>query len=44
MKNSNFSRRKFIKGAVSSGLLVAGSGLLPLMQYFQNVFRFRQSL
>lgn len=32
MENSNFSRRKFIKGA---GLLIAGSGLLPSC----NVFR-----
>ncbi len=29
MKNSNFSRRKFIKGAFGTGLLVAGSCSSP---------------
>lgn len=28
MKNTNFSRRKFIKGTLSTGLLAAGSGML----------------
>lgn len=35
MENPNFSRRKFIKGTVGAGLLVAGSGLLPSC----NIFR-----
>lgn len=35
MENSNFSRRKFIKGTVGTGLLVAGAGLLPSC----NIFR-----
>ncbi len=35
MENSNFSRRKFLKGSVGAGLLVAGSGLLPSC----NIFR-----
>ena len=34
MENSNYSRRKFIKGAVGAGLLVAGSGLLPSCKIF----------
>ena len=29
MDNENFSRRKFIRGTLGTGLLVAGSGLLP---------------
>jgi len=29
MEHSNYSRRKFIKGTVGAGLLLAGSGLLP---------------
>ncbi|NEW83374.1 MAG: aldo/keto reductase [Mariniphaga sp.] len=35
MEDSNFSRRKFIKGTVGSGLLIAGAGLLPSC----NIFR-----
>ena len=35
MGNDNFSRRKFIKGSIGAGLLVAGSGLLPSC----NIFR-----
>jgi len=35
MENSNFSRRKFLKGTIGTGLLVAGSGLLPSC----NIFR-----
>jgi len=35
MENSNFSRRKFIKGTLGTGLLVAGSGLLPACNLFR---------
>ncbi len=35
MEDSIFSRRKFIKGTVGSGLLIAGAGLLPSC----NIFR-----
>ena len=35
MKNSNFSRRKFIKGTIGTGLLIAGSGLLPSCSIFR---------
>jgi len=35
MENSNFSRRKFIKGSVGTGFLIAGAGLLPSC----NIFR-----
>ena len=35
MEDSNFSRRKFIKGTVGSGLLIASAGLLPSC----NIFR-----
>ncbi len=35
MQNSDFSRRKFIKGTIGTGLLIAGSGFLPAA----NVFR-----
>ncbi len=35
MEDSNFSRRKFIKGTVGTGLLIAGAGLLPSC----NIFR-----
>ncbi len=35
MENSNYSRRKFIKGTVGTGLLVVGTGLLPSC----NIFR-----
>lgn len=35
MENSDFSRRKFIKSTIGTGLLVAGSGLLPSC----NIFR-----
>jgi uncharacterized protein len=35
MENSDFSRRKFLKGTVGAGLLVAGSSLLPSC----NIFR-----
>ena len=35
MENSNFSRRKFIKGTLGTGLLVAGSGLLPACSLFR---------
>lgn len=39
MENSNFSRRKFIKGTIGTGLLMAGSGLLPSC----NIFRLSKS-
>jgi len=35
MENSNYSRRKFIKGTLGTGLLVAGSGLLPSCNLFR---------
>ena len=35
MENSNYSRRKFIKGTLGTGLLVAGSGLLPSCSIFR---------
>lgn len=35
MENSNYSRRKFLKGTLGAGMLVAGSGLLPSC----NIFR-----
>lgn len=35
MENTDFSRRKFIKGTVGAGLLVASSGLMPSC----NIFR-----
>jgi hypothetical protein len=35
MENSNYSRRKFIKGTIGTGLLIAGSGLIPSC----NIFR-----
>lgn len=35
MENSNFSRRKFLKGTLGTGLLVAGSGLLPSCSLFR---------
>lgn len=35
MEDSNFSRRKFIKGTIGTGLLMAGSGILPSC----NIFR-----
>ena len=35
MENSNYSRRKFIKGTLGTGLLVAGSGLLPSCTIFR---------
>lgn len=35
MESSNYSRRKFIKGTVGAGLLVAGSGLLPSCSIFR---------
>lgn len=35
MENSNHSRRKFIKGTLGTGLLVAGSGLLPSCSIFR---------
>ena len=35
MTDTNFSRRKFIKGTVGTGLLLAGTGLLPSC----NIFR-----
>ncbi|MCK9412900.1 MAG: aldo/keto reductase [Prolixibacteraceae bacterium] len=35
MENDKFTRRKFVKGTVGAGLLVAGSGLLPSC----NIFR-----
>ena len=35
MENPNFSRRKFIKGTVGAGLLVAGTGLLPSCSIFR---------
>ena len=39
MKDDNFSRRKFIKGTIGTGLLVAGAGLLPSC----SIFRMSQS-
>ncbi len=39
MDNSNYSRRKFIKGTLGTGFLVAGSGLLPSC----NIFRMSTS-
>lgn len=35
MQNSDFSRRKFLKGTIGTGLLVAGSGLLPAAGLFR---------
>jgi len=35
METSNNSRRKFIKGTIGTGLLVAGSGLLPSCSIFR---------
>ena len=35
MKNNNYSRRKFIKGTIGTGLLVAGSGFLPSCSIFR---------
>lgn len=35
MENSNYSRRKFIKGTLGTGLLLAGSGLLPSCSIFR---------
>ncbi|HAQ17941.1 MAG TPA: aldo/keto reductase [Prolixibacteraceae bacterium] len=35
MENSNYSRRNFIKGSIGTGLLVAGSGLLPSCSIFR---------
>lgn len=35
MENPDYSRRKFIKGTVGAGLLVAGSGLLPSCSIFR---------
>jgi predicted aldo/keto reductase-like oxidoreductase len=35
MEPSDFSRRKFIKGTLGAGLLVAGSGLLPSCSVFR---------
>jgi len=35
MENSNYSRRKFIKGTLGTGLLVAGSGILPSCSIFR---------
>jgi len=35
MNGNNYSRRRFIKGTIGTGLLVAGSGLLPAA----NIFR-----
>jgi len=35
MENNNFTRRKFVKGTLGAGLLVAGSGLLPSCNLFR---------
>ena len=35
MRDDQFSRRKFIKGTIGTGLLVAGSGLLPAANLFR---------
>jgi len=35
MKNNQFSRRKFIKGTIGTGLLVTGSKLLPAANLFR---------
>lgn len=35
MENPDYSRRKFIKGTVGAGLMVAGSGLLPSCSIFR---------
>jgi len=35
MENSNLSRRKFVKGTLGTGLLIAGSGLLPSCSIFR---------
>jgi hypothetical protein len=35
MNYKNFSRRKFIKGTIGTGLLMAGSGILPTGNVFQ---------
>lgn len=35
MEDPNFSRRKFIKGTLGTGLLIAGSGLLPSCSIFR---------
>jgi len=34
MENKNYSRRKFIKGTIGTGLLVTGAGLLPANSLF----------
>lgn len=35
MENLNYSRRKFIKGTIGTGVFVAGSGLLPSCSIFR---------
>ena len=34
MENKNYSRRKFIKGTIGTGLLVTGAGLIPAYSLF----------
>jgi uncharacterized protein len=35
MKNNNFSRRKFIKGAIGTGMMVAGTGMIASGSIFR---------